>query len=145
MAANHSWGKSSLAQLATADPRWRAWADEVLRRSPCDLQVTCGYRGREAQEAAVKAGASRAHFGQSPHNRYPSQAVDLLVLDGQGRPDWDDASTAGGARWAELGRIGIEVAREMNLPIEWGGTWAKFKDKPHFELQGWRDLPAVER
>ena len=27
-----------------------------------------------------------------------------------------------------------EVAKQLNIKIQWGGNWVSFSDKPHFEL-----------
>lgn len=27
-----------------------------------------------------------------------------------------------------------QAAKELNVPIEWGGDWRTFKDGPHFQL-----------
>ena len=27
-----------------------------------------------------------------------------------------------------------QAAKELNVPIEWGGDWKTFKDGPHFQL-----------
>ncbi|WP_084494694.1 M15 family metallopeptidase [Alkanindiges illinoisensis] len=28
----------------------------------------------------------------------------------------------------------IEAAKELNIPLEWGGDWKNFKDGPHYQL-----------
>ena len=33
-----------------------------------------------------------------------------------------------------------QAAKDVNVPIEWGGNWTKFKDGPHFQLP-WEQYP----
>lgn len=149
MGKQHAFGRGSKARLAECDPRLRAFAEGVLDEVPFDLSVPegGGYRGRAAQEAAFQSKASRAHFGQSPHNRFPSMAVDLVVLDSVGKPTWD------WDLYHVLGAAMKKVADAQGLSITWGGDWDKdgrtdderLPDGPHAELDGWRALPAVDR
>jgi peptidoglycan LD-endopeptidase CwlK len=43
-----------------------------------DIEVTCGYRGKEDQDEAVRTGASKSPWPTSKHNRAPSDAVDVV-------------------------------------------------------------------
>lgn len=66
------------------------------------------------------------HGGQSPHNYNPSYALDVAFLN-NGKVDWSD-------------KLFRAFASYMSNPkIEWGGGW-KFKDMPHYEVKGWRNL-----
>jgi peptidoglycan L-alanyl-D-glutamate endopeptidase CwlK len=60
-------------------------------------------------------------------------AVDLVPLvDNQ--PSWD---------WKLLTPLAKHVkdtAKELHIPIEWGGDWKTFKDGPHFQLP-WKEYP----
>ena len=133
MAAHHTWGRGSLIQRATLHADLLRFVDEVLRRSRTDLRIVDGHRDRQSQEAAYAKKASKARWGQSPHNRSPSYAVDIAPLDARGEIPWNDRQA-----WDELGALGEAVARDLGLSIRWGGRFEGFFDGPHFELAGWR-------
>lgn len=122
------WGKTSSDRIATCDKRLQDLANMMLSRSGFDLTVTCGYRTKEEQEDAYKKGTSRAKFGQSKHNDFPSKAIDIcpypIIWEGKD-PRWQEMAM--NAMWC-AGRLGIEIA--------WGGNFKSISDKPHFELKG---------
>lgn len=135
MAAHHRWGRGSQIHRAELRPELQQFVDELLKRSPTDLTITDGHRDRAGQDAAFNAKKSRARWGQSPHNRLPSFAVDVAILDGNGQIPWNDR-----AAWDAHGELGEQVARDLGLAITWGGRFEGFFDGPHFELSGWRSV-----
>lgn len=94
------------------------------------FQVLESRRGRKDQEAAFARGNSKAHFGQSPHNYDPAIALDVVPLP----LNWDDIKA-----FKQLGAFVVAKAKELGIPISWGGGWRSFKDYPHYELDPWRD------
>jgi peptidoglycan L-alanyl-D-glutamate endopeptidase CwlK len=59
-------------------------------------------------------------------------AVDLAAVVGtEVRWDWP--------LYDKLSGFMKAAAKELNIPIEWGGDW-KFKDGPHFQLP-WKEYP----
>lgn len=90
-----------------------------------DFSVICGHRGKEAQEAAFKAGHSKAKWGQSSHNEQPSKAVDIVPYP----IDWHDLE-----RFKSLARYLKQVAKDEGVKLYWGGDWKNFKDYPHYSL-----------
>jgi len=76
---------------------------------------------------------TRAGPGQSLHNYgYAFDAVPLR----DGKPVWGTESPADLVLWSNIGTVGI------SLGLVWGGTWEKFRDFPHFQMQGvsWKEL-----
>jgi peptidoglycan L-alanyl-D-glutamate endopeptidase CwlK len=43
-----------------------------------DISVTCGFRDKAEQDEAVRTGASKSPWPTSKHNRFPSDAVDVV-------------------------------------------------------------------
>jgi len=85
--------------------------------------VTEGLRTKARQAQLVKAGASRTM--NSRH--ITGHAIDVAaVVNGEVRWDW-------GLYPIIAGRIKA-AAKEMKVPIIWGGDFRSFKDGPHFEL-----------
>lgn len=88
-----------------------------------DFRVSEGLRTKARQAELVKAGAS-----QTKNSRHlTGHAVDLVAMVGL-EVSWD---------WPLYYKIANAVkqaAKELNVPIEWGGDWKSFKDGPHFQL-----------
>ena len=122
------WGKTSSDRLATCDKKLQDLADMMLERSPFDLTITCGYRTKDEQEEAYKSGKSRAKFGQSKHNVFPSKAIDIVPLP----VNWDSKDP----RWTEMALNAMWCAGVIGIEITWGGSFKTLKDMPHFELKG---------
>lgn len=98
-------------------------AHRALELSDVDFVVTEGLRTRERQRQLVAAGASRTM--NSRH--ITGHALDVAAWVG-GAVRWD---------WPLYDRISAAfkaAARELGVPIVWGGDWKTFKDGPHFEL-----------
>lgn len=114
----------------------------TVRASEITVQpfiITEGLRTLERQKALVAAGAS-----QTMRSRHlTGHAVDLAAfidLDGSG-----DYTSRDNIRWdwplfKTLSIAMKDAARELKLPIEWGGDWKTFKDGPHFQLP-WSSYP----
>ena len=85
--------------------------------------VTEGLRTLERQKQLVAKGAS-----QTLDSRHlTGHAVDLaLTVDGAVRWDWP--------LYRKLGDTVKAAAKELSVPIVWGGDWKGFPDGPHFEL-----------
>lgn len=99
-----------------------------------DFRVMCGHRNEADQEAAFKAGTSPLHWPNSKHNKFPSQAVDILpnCLVVNGKINWNDTKAFEKA-YKELSEIVFREAEKLNIKIKWGGHFPRI-DLPHFEL-----------
>jgi len=86
-------------------------------------------RSNERQRELKAKGVSKAGPGASPHNY--GLAVDIVHLTRL----WDLTEK----EWDLIGTIGKEVARKMNLKVEWGGDW-NFYDPAHWEIRDWREV-----
>lgn len=124
----YKWGKKSSDLLATCDKRLQDLANMMLERSDFDLTITAGYRGKEEQEKALKDGKSKAKFGQSKHNVFPSRAIDICPYP----INWDSDDR----RWQEMALNAMWCAGKLGFEITWGGSFKSISDKPHFELKG---------
>ena len=94
---------------------------ETLTTAP--FIVTEGLRTVERQAQLVKAGAS-----QTMNSRHiTGHAVDVAALvDGEVRWDWP--------LYAKIATVVKDAAKQLGIPVVWGGDWKSFKDGPHFEL-----------
>lgn len=131
-----SYSAISKGRLATCHPVIQEWCNRLIL--VFDHTVVCGYRTEEEQEEAFRNGKSKVHYPDSYHNLSPSHAVDLAPWDPIRKViDWDHPE-----RFILLAGMGLQLAREMDLPIVWGGDWDSdtfmrdhtFKDFPHFQI-----------
>lgn len=117
------FSKRSQEKLITCDKRLQDLFNAVLQEFDCT--IVCGHRGKEAQDAAVKAGTSKTPYPKSKHNYIPSLAVDVVPYP----IDWDNIE-----RFKELNKVVIQKAKVMGINVEWGGEW-KMRDYPHYQLK----------
>ena len=113
----------SRARLKGLHPDLIAVVEAAIRRTEVDFMVTEGLRDPVRQVALVKAGASRTL--NSRH--LTGHAVDVAALV-EGRVRWD---------WPLYERIAEAfkaAARDLRIPLTWGGDWSRLRDGPHFEL-----------
>ena len=95
----------------------------AITLSDIDFAVMEGLRTAERQAALVKSGAS--HTMNSRH--LTGHAVDLgAYVDSQIRWDWP--------LYNKIAMAMKRAAKELNVPLEWGGDWVSFPDGPHFQL-----------
>lgn len=113
----------SESRLITCDPRLQTLFREVVKVVDCT--IVCGYRDQVDQDKAFHDGFSRVKWPQGRHNRYPSLAVDVMRCP----IDWNDQE-----RQEAFAAYVLEVAKSLGIEIEWGGNWADFTDRPHFQV-----------
>ena len=110
-------------RLTGVHPALIAVVQAAILRSPVDFMITEGVRTKARQAALVRAGASRTL--RSRH--LTGHAVDVAAMIG-GQVRWD---------WPLYPRIAEgfkSAARDLDIPIVWGGDWKTLRDGPHFEL-----------
>ena len=95
----------------------------ALQLSPVDFGITEGLRTVERQRQLVAAGKS-----QTMNSRHISgHAVDVFAYP----------TSTGSWEWKYYEQIATafkQAAKELNIPVEWGGDWKTLKDGPHFQL-----------
>lgn len=128
--------KSSIARLKGVHPDLvrvvnrcaRDWKD-----ASTGFIVTCGVRTIEEQKLLKAKGASKTL--RSRH--LTGHAVDLAcTLGGQVRWDWP--------MYDSLAKAMKAAAHKEKVPLEWGGSWPKFRDGPHFQLP-WAQYPGTKK
>ena len=111
---------------------------KVVRRAAeitgTDFVVTCGKRSVDEQRKLFAAGATRTMRSRHiPGKSGFACAVDLAAtIDGKIRWDWP--------LYAKLAKTMKQAAKDVKVPLEWGGDWKTFKDGPHFQLP-WASYP----
>lgn len=118
-----TFSKRSLDNLAQCDARLQKVAHEAIKHF--DFVVTCGHRGKTAQNEAFAKGNSKLKWPDSLHNKKPSLAFDAAPYP----IDWADVK-----RFDRMGAVMKAAAKTVGVKIVWGGDWKSFKDRPHFEV-----------
>lgn len=95
----------------------------ALQLSPVDFGITEGLRTVERQRQLVATGKS-----QTMNSRHiTGHAVDVFAYP----------TSAGSWEWKYYEQIATafkQAAKELDIPVEWGGDWKTLKDGPHFQL-----------
>jgi peptidoglycan L-alanyl-D-glutamate endopeptidase CwlK len=120
----YKFSKRSLTRLESTHPDLQRLFHEVIKVTDCS--VLSGYRGEEEQNKLVADGKSQLVYPKSKHNSLPSRAVDVVPYP----IDWNDLD-----RFREFVNIVKDVAKKLNIEINCGADWTKFRDYPHFELK----------
>ena len=116
-------GPRSLQRLHGVHPDLVQVVTRAIKISPIDFTVLEGVRTLARQKELVAAGASKTL--NSRH--LDGHAVDITpVVDGEVRWDWP--------LYKKLAPVIKQAAKELKVPIEWGGDWLTFKDGPHWQL-----------
>lgn len=118
----------SIARLEDAHPDLVKVVMRAAAISNLDFTVLETLRTIERQKQLVAKGASSTM--KSRHLPGPdgkSRAVDLApMIDGEVSWDWP--------LYHRLADAVKQAAKEVGVPIEWGGNWTTFKDGPHWQL-----------
>ena len=124
-----SFSKTSIAKLETCHPELQRLFLEVVKTTDCT--VICGHRGARDQMLAYETRHSKVKWPLSPHNQTPSMAVDV----GPYPLVWTEHET-----FDSLAEVVLETAKRLGIKVRWGGHFKTLIDKPHWELEGWRDM-----
>jgi len=126
-----SFGRQSQKHRKTLHPDLQTVLDEAIKIY--DFSITCGHRGKDAQNKAFADDKSTKQWPDSKHNKFPSDAVDLCPYP----VDWENRD-----RFIFLIGIIYCIAKQKSIKIRSGGNWKgdwqfgkqKFDDLVHFEL-----------
>lgn len=128
----YKFSKRSLNNLKNVDERLVRICNELIKR--IDFTVIEGFRTPERQKELYDKGFSKIDgiSKKGKHNYNPSLAIDIIPYKKGLNPF--DGSKESDLMFNELAKQFKEVARQLNIKIQWGGDWVSFSDKPHFEL-----------
>lgn len=116
-------GATSLARLQGVHPDLVKVVKRAIQITKQDFTVLEGLRTKERQRQLVAKGASKTM------NSYhiTGHAVDIAPrVNGQVSWDWQ--------HYYPIRDAMKQAAKELNVPITWGGDWAKFPDGPHWQI-----------
>jgi peptidoglycan L-alanyl-D-glutamate endopeptidase CwlK len=113
----------SLQRLVGVHPDLVKVVQRAIVVTALDFTVLEGLRTLERQRQLLAQG--RSQILNSRH--LTGHAVDIAPLE-NGQPTWD---------WPAYGRLSEiikQAARDVGVPVEWGGDWTSFRDGPHWQL-----------
>lgn len=126
--------EKSLLKLGGAHPDLAKVIIRAAASSDIDFTVLEVVRTLARQKELVAKGASKTmksrHLAGADGK---SRAVDIAPLDG-GQVSW------AWPLYHKLAPIIKQAAKDVGVPIEWGGDWRTFKDGPHWQLP-WGQYP----
>jgi peptidoglycan L-alanyl-D-glutamate endopeptidase CwlK len=128
--------QASQDKLKSVHPDLVKVVERAAKISKLDFVVTEGARTTAQQKINIKKGASQTM--RSRHIPSTSQsklacAVDIApVISGKVRWDWP--------LFHILADTMKQAAKDVDVPVEWGGDWRSFKDGPHWQLP-WKKYP----
>ncbi len=101
-----------------------------------NFSVITGFRDMAAQNIAHSEGKSQLRWPKSKHNKYPSDAFDVIPY-----PAGFDATYE---EWYELASYILRAGLQLGVRLEWGGHWKNYtgkgdldRDWAHFQRE-WR-------
>lgn len=120
----------SLGRLVGVHPDLVKVVHRAIEITQTDFSVVEGVRTLATQRRYFQLGKSKTM--RSRH--LTGHAVDLAPWV-NGTIDWDDP-----AGWGSVAIAMKAAAGHLHIPLEWGGDWHSFVDKPHFQLP-WKEYP----
>lgn len=125
----YSFGERSRSRLKGVHPDLVKVMNRAIELTPVDFTIIEGVRSAARQQQLVAQGASKTM--RSRH--ITGHAVDIApVINGEVRWDWP--------LFHKLAPAVKQAAKEVGVPVEWGGDWLRFKDGPHWQLP-WKQYP----
>lgn len=130
--SKYKYSRKSLERLKTCDKKIRNLMIFALENSKFDITIACGFRSDIDQQLAFQQGKSKAKWGESKHNTFPSKAIDIYPYSQRRMCNGDKEGDI--EKIKELSEHIKECAKKLDINIKWGGDWKNFKDYPHWEL-----------
>lgn len=125
----YSFGIKSVKKMTGVHPALKKVLYRAIEITDVDFSIIEGVRTLERQKQLVASGASK-----TLNSRHLSgHAVDIApYVEGEIRWDWP--------LYHRLAKVMKTAAKEVGVPVQWGGDWIRFKDGPHWQLP-WGKYP----
>ena len=99
-------------------------AFEKIKAKWPDCHISWTFRDQKDQDEFYREGKTKVKWPKSAHNKHPSWAMDLFRLDSDNVAHFDPSYF----------KAISDYLIESLIPIEWAGTWTKFREYDHFQL-----------
>lgn len=128
--------KGDLSRLKKAHPDLKKIVERAAAISTVPFTVLQADRTIEQQRENVKKGVSQTmksrHLIGKDGMVY---AVDIAPIGPDGKVSW------AWPLYHKLAPFMKQAAKDVKIPVEWGGDWKSFKDGPHWQLP-WAKYPG---
>lgn len=137
----YSFSKRSLSNLAGIHPDLVRVMMEAIKTTPVDFTITDGVRTTAEQQALYAKGRTKPGLIVTNCDGVKSKSAHQVKADGLGYavdlyPYYEGSVQVNdNVRLRAIAEHIKKTAKQLNIKIEWGGDWAKFRDYPHFELK----------
>lgn len=101
----------------------------ALELSPYDFAITCGTRTLKEQQALYPK-ASNCDGIKKRSKHQDGLAIDFMAFDENSKGTWKMEY------YEAIADAFKQAAKELDIPITWGGDWSSLVDGPHIELKG---------
>lgn len=118
-----TFSATSSDRLATCHPDLQRLFHDVVQTVDCTILV--GFRDKEAQDIACHDGKSCTPWPTSPHNKTPSEGVDVAPYP----IDWRNID-----RFRLFAAAVKARAEVLGIGVKWGGDFLHLHDYDHWEL-----------
>jgi peptidoglycan L-alanyl-D-glutamate endopeptidase CwlK len=126
---SYAFGDNSLKNRAGINPDLIAILDRAVEISIYDFGIPQhgGVRTTETQKKLFDEGVSKADGVTHKSFHQTGNAVDVYAYV-DGKASWDHEHLA------VVAAAMLQASSELGIPLEWGGLWKGFCDRPHFQL-----------
>lgn len=124
------FGARSKRRMKGVHPDLLKVMNRAIEISEIDFTVLEGLRTLATQRRYVSTGKSKTM--NSRH--LTGHAIDVAPLDENGDITWE------WPLYHKLAEFVKQAAKDVNVPVEWGGDWRSFPDGPHWQLP-WSKYP----
>jgi len=126
---SYQFGQNSLINRTGINPDLIEILDRAMEISIYDFGVPSsgGLRSTEEQAALFTAGVSKADGRTHKSFHQTGNAVDVYAFV-NGKASWDHEHLS------VVAAAMLQASSELGIPLEWGGLWRGFCDRPHFQL-----------
>jgi len=134
----YKFGKRSKAVLKTLHPDLQAVLLFAIGTGRYDFSLLEGHRDKATQNKYYDEGKSKLRYPKGKHNKWPSEAVDLVPYH-KTKPhiDWNDVTSMRNLVFWIQG-VGDAMKVNLRLGCDWNGNLKSdqsFVDAPHIEIK----------
>lgn len=135
-----AFSKRSLGNLEGIHPDLVKVMMEAIKTSPVDFTITDGVRTTPQQQALYAQGRTKPGLIVTNCDGVKSKSSHQPKADGWGYAVDLYPYYNGQVQLNDMVRLRaiaehiLATAKKMKIKIDWGGSWTRFRDYPHFEL-----------
>lgn len=140
---SHKLSVRSEKKLGFCHPDLQKVIRLAITRTEIDFTIVQTKRTRAQQMEFLRKGLSTTSRSRHLMNRCEYEGGEIVCCHAVDLAHW----IGGRVRWDwplyhKLEPVIKGAARDLKIPIEWGGDWRNFPDGPHWQLP-WKEYPIL--